>query len=177
MREAAERIAAELRRTPPAGIDAEEIGEGVELLHWLADGHFTFLGYREYSLTGTDTDEEDALVGLNGTGLGILRHDQRRESSSYGRLTPQARSKSRERSLLVLTKANSRATVHRTGYLDYIGVKTFDETGRVVGERRFLGLFASSAYTGSVLYIPVVRRKVSAVLDRGETGDGARTAR
>jgi glutamate dehydrogenase len=34
----------------------------------------------------------------------------------------------------------------------------------VVGERRFIGLFASSAYTGSVLEIPVVRRTVGAVL-------------
>ena len=41
--------------------------------------------------------------------------------------------------LLVLTKANSRSTVHRPAYLDYVGVKTFDAAGEVVGERRFLG--------------------------------------
>jgi glutamate dehydrogenase len=165
MRAAAEQIAAELRESPPPGLEAEDVAEGVELLEWLADGHFTFLGYREYGLTERDGDE--VLVGRNGTGLGILRHDQRAESSSFGRLTVQARAKAREHRLLVLTKANSRATVHRTGYLDYIGVKVFDADGEVIGERRFLGLFASSAYTGSVLDIPVVRRKVAAVLDRG----------
>ena len=53
------------------------------------------------------------------------------------------------RPLLVLAKANSRATVHRPAYLDYVGVKTFDEHGEVVGERRFLGLFSSAAYTES----------------------------
>jgi glutamate dehydrogenase len=164
MRAAAQQIAAELRETPPPGVDAEEVAEGCELLEWLADGHFTFLGHRQYLLT--ERDDEEILAGLNGTGLGILRHDQRTESSSFGRLTPQARAKAREHHLLVLTKANSRATVHRTSYLDYIGVKTFDEAGEVIGERRFLGLFASSAYTGSVLDIPVVRRKVAAVLDR-----------
>ena len=165
MRSAAEQIAAELREAPPVGLDAEDVAEGVELLEWLADGHFTFLGLREYALT--ERDGEEVLIGRNGTGLGILRHDQRAESSSFGRLTAQARAKAREHRLLVLTKANSRATVHRTGYLDYIGVKTFDADGEVIGERRFLGLFASSAYTGSVLDIPVVRRKVAAVLDRG----------
>ncbi len=165
MRATAQRIAGELRQAPPVGLDAEDVAEGVELLEWLADGHFTFLGMREYALT--EHDGEEALLGRNGTGLGILRHDQRAESSSFGRLTPQARAKAREHRLLVLTKANSRATVHRTGYLDYVGVKTFDENGEVTGERRFLGLFASSAYTGSVLDIPVVRRKVAAVLDRG----------
>ena len=49
----------------------------------------------------------------------------------------------------MLAKANSRATVHRPAYLDYVGVKTFDENGEVVGERRFLGLFSSAAYTES----------------------------
>lgn len=165
MQAAAERIAAELRESPPVRLDPEDVAEGVELLEWLANGHFTFLGLREYQLT--ERDGEEALVGRNGTGLGILRHDQRAQSSSFGRLTAQARAKARERRLLVLTKANSRATVHRTSYLDYIGVKTFDASGEVTGERRFLGLFASSAYTGSVLDIPVIRRKVAAVLERG----------
>ena len=49
----------------------------------------------------------------------------------------------------MLAKANSRATVHRPVYLDYVGVKTFDDDGEVVGERRFLGLFSSAAYTES----------------------------
>jgi glutamate dehydrogenase len=165
MRGAAQRIAAELRDAPPSGLDADEVAEGTELLEWLAEGHFTFLGYREYDLVSRDGG--DVLVGRNGTGLGILRHDQRVESGSFSRLTQPARAKARERTLLVLTKANSRATVHRTGYLDYIGVKIFDAAGEVIGERRFLGLLASSAYTASVLDIPVVRRKVSGVLEAG----------
>jgi hypothetical protein len=76
------------------------------------------------------------------------------------------RSRAREKRLLVLTKANSRSTVHRPAYLDYVGIKTFDEAGEVVGERRFLGLFSSSAYTESALRIPVLRRKVMQVLER-----------
>src|SRR5215469_4422695 len=54
------------------GADAPaEIGE---LLRWLADGRFTFLGYREYDLvTGPDGM---ALTAVPGTGLGILRHDK-----------------------------------------------------------------------------------------------------
>ena len=51
----------------------------------------------------------------------------------------------------MLAKANSRATVHRPAYLDYVGVKTFDEAGEVIGERRFLGLFSSAAYTESLI--------------------------
>jgi glutamate dehydrogenase len=66
----------------------------------------------------------------------------------------------------VLTKANSRATVHRPSYLDYVGVKVFDESGTVIGERRFLGLLSSAAYTESLLRIPLLRDKVNAVLER-----------
>src|SRR5437764_989988 len=35
---------------PSADDDAESAGEVEALLRWLADGHFTFLGYREYDL-------------------------------------------------------------------------------------------------------------------------------
>src|SRR3546814_5835973 len=64
-----------------------------------------------------------------------------------------------EKRLLIITKANSRATVHRSAYLDYIGFKIFNDAGEVVGERRFLGLFSTAAYRTSVRELPVVRRK------------------
>ncbi len=140
----------------------DERDEAVELLRWLADDHFTFLGYREYVL---DTiDGEDALRAVTGTGLGILRTDQGL-SGSFGKLPPTVRAKAREKTLLVLTKANSRATVHRPTYLDYVGVKVFDDNGEVVGERRFLGLYTAAAYTESVMRIPVLRAKARAVLE------------
>ncbi len=66
----------------------------------------------------------------------------------------------------MLTKANSRSTVHRPAYLDYVGVKVFDDQGAVVGERRFLGLFTSAAYNESIQRIPVLRRKAAEVLSR-----------
>ena len=172
MRATATGLADELAAGSPAGIDPAEVAEAIQLLRWLADDHFTFLGYREYRLVGpqADGDDErvDALVAQSGTGLGILRTvaGSQASSTSFDRLTRQARSKARERTLLVLTKANTRATVHRRSYLDYVGVKLFDADGAVIGERRFLGLFASAAYVTSVRKIPVIDRKVDAVLER-----------
>ncbi|MEV0849603.1 NAD-glutamate dehydrogenase [Streptomyces sp. NPDC049954] len=171
MRDAALRIADELPAEFPEGPDAadlpdSDVEEARELLRWLAADHFTFLGYREYDLI-----DGDSLAAVPGTGLGILRSDPHHEkdedhpvSPSFSRLPADARAKAREHRLLVLTKANSRATVHRPSYLDYVGVKKFDEKGEVVGERRFLGLFSSAAYTESVRRVPVVRRKVDEVL-------------
>ncbi|MFI1165413.1 NAD-glutamate dehydrogenase [Streptomyces sp. NPDC020801] len=169
MREAATRLADGLPDEPvPADLPEQQVEEARELLRWLSADHFTFLGYREYQLRG-----DDCLAAEPGTGLGILRSDPQHGgddnhpvSPSFERLPADARAKAREHKLLVLTKANSRATVHRPSYLDYIGVKKFDENGEVVGERRFLGLFSSAAYTESVRRVPVIRRKVEEVLER-----------
>ncbi|MER6104279.1 NAD-glutamate dehydrogenase [Streptomyces sp. NPDC001832] len=167
MRDAALRIADDLPGEPLDDLADEEVNEARELLRWLAADHFTFLGYREYELK-----ETDALAAVPGTGLGILRSDPHHSvdeahpvSPSFDRLPADARAKARERKLLILTKANSRATVHRPSYLDYVGVKKFDADGNVIGERRFLGLFSSAAYTESVRRVPVIRRKVSEVLE------------
>ncbi|GAA0801659.1 NAD-glutamate dehydrogenase [Spirilliplanes yamanashiensis] len=147
---------------PP--VPDKDVTDTIELMRWLTADNFTFLGYREYHLT-TGEGGEQVLVADAGTGLGILRgeHSTPRVLSS---MAPEAFAQSLEKRLLILTKANSRATVHRSAYLDYIGVKVFDERGEVVGERRFLGLFSSSAYRTSVRDLPVVRRKVAEVLDR-----------
>ena len=64
----------------------------------------------------------------------------------------------------MLTKANSRATVHRPSYLDYVGVKQFAPDGTVLGERRFLGLYTTTAYKTSPRDIPLLRDKVERVL-------------
>ncbi|AUG77520.1 NAD-glutamate dehydrogenase [Kitasatospora sp. MMS16-BH015] len=170
MRDSALRLADELAEQPPAHLAEQEVGEAWELMRWLADDHFTFLGYREYDLA--EHEGEEVLRAVPGTGLGVLRSDPLSHdtdhhpvSEAFGRLSAPVRAKAHEKKLLVLTKANSRATVHRPAYLDYVGVKKFDAAGNVIGERRFLGLFSSAAYTESVSRIPVVRRKVQEVLD------------
>ncbi len=160
MRAAALAIAAELEATPPA-LPADEVAQGRELLSWLVDDHFTFLGYREYRLV--DDGDGDALAAVPGTGLGILRPDKPL-SGSFARLPDEARAKARQANLLIITKANSRSTVHRSAYLDYLGIKTFDADGNVTGERRFLGLFTSTAYSESIMRIPVLRDKAVSVL-------------
>ncbi len=144
-------------------VPESDLTDAVDLLTWLGNDHFTFLGYREYRLD--EVDGEQVLAAVGGTGLGILRADQP-HPRSLSSLAPEAYEKLLEKRLLIITKANSRATVHRHAYLDYIGFKTFDEQGNVVGEKRFLGLFTAAAYVQSVRDLPVVRRKVQTVLRR-----------
>ncbi|PPK92031.1 glutamate dehydrogenase [Kineococcus xinjiangensis] len=164
MRTKALELADELRDAPPAVLDRDELHTAERFLRWLADDRFTFLGYREYDLV--TEDGEDVLTARPGTGLGVLSDSRDRPRTPARRLSGPVREKAREPRALVITKANARATVHRPAYLDYVGVKTFDAEGRVVGERRFLGLLTSSAYTESVRRVPVVAEKVAAVMAR-----------
>jgi glutamate dehydrogenase len=161
MRQQVTEIVESLQTAPPTSLSAEEVDRGVAFLQWLGDDHFTFLGYREYHLDHEGDDE--FLRGVPGSGLGILRDDP--DLSAVGKLPAKAAELAREQTLLVLAKANSRATVHRPAYLDYVGVKTFDADGEVTGERRFLGLFSSAAYTESVWHVPLLREKADDVLN------------
>ena len=151
MTEQARDLAAELDEPAAARSPTTERHEANALLEWLADDHFVFLGYREYELV--DERRRGARCArVPGTGLGILRQKPRRaaRSQAFGRAVRSACARSpARRSLLILTKANSRATVHRPAYLDYIGVKRFDADGEVVGERRFLGLYTSARLQGA----------------------------
>jgi glutamate dehydrogenase len=171
MREQVDDILEELSSTS-SPVEVEELEEGAELLRWLADDHFTFLGYREYRLV--DKDGESGLEVMPETGLGVLRSEPRRE---FTPLRGTALELARAPHLLVMTKANSRATVHRPSYLDYIGVKRFSSDGEVLGERRFLGLFTHFAYKESTQRIPLLRGKVRAVFERAGFPEGSHDAK
>ncbi len=172
MHQQVSQIIEDLEEHPPP-LPADEVEQGKQLLAWLADDHFTFLGYREYRLDEVEGDS--VLRAVTGTGYGILRADQDM-SDSFGKLPPLVREKAREKTLLVLAKANSKATVHRPVYLDYVGVKVFED-GEVVGERRFLGLFSSTAYTESLTRIPVVREKAYAVMEAAGADPSSHTGK
>src|SRR5499433_1058842 len=158
MAEAALRLADRLETEGP-----KAPAETQALLRWLADNHFTFLGYREYDLV--EGEQGMALVSVPGTGLGILRHDKK-GSASFAALPPEVRARAKDPQRLILTKANSRSTVHRPSYLDYIAIKRVDASGGVIGEYRFLGLYTHEAYHESIARIPVLRRKLAEVLQR-----------
>ncbi|HEX9707236.1 MAG TPA: NAD-glutamate dehydrogenase [Steroidobacteraceae bacterium] len=154
-------VAAELGVAKVRG-QKNEIREAQALLEWMEDDHFTFLGYREYRLRRGP--RRDLLVPVAGSGLGVMRPAASRKPRSIV-LTGDVRTFARSTEPLIITKANSIATVHRSTYLDYIGIKTFDAAGNVTGERRFIGLWTSSAYSRSPREIPVLRHKIQRVID------------
>ncbi|WP_424184769.1 NAD-glutamate dehydrogenase [Actinokineospora sp. G85] len=161
-------LADQLEADPPAGVDPEQVHDGAALLRWLADDHFTFLGYRNNELVrpepGAEPSTEPALRAVLASGLGVLRKD----SLAARGLTagPDAVAHALAPNLLVLTEASAPSTVHRAAYPYHVGVKTFDADGAVTGEHRFLGVFTTTALHEDVLDIPVVERRVRQVIHR-----------
>ncbi|MDA1184255.1 MAG: NAD-glutamate dehydrogenase [Acidobacteria bacterium] len=168
--------AAAIRLDPPRSLSGDEVAEELEFLDWLLGDRFTFLGCRDYDLK--QEGGEAVLRVVPGSGLGILR-DTRRDAASatFAALPVSIRERARTPELLVLTKSSSRATVHRPGYTDYVGIKRFSAAGDVIGERRVLGLYTSAAYRNSVLEIPVLRRKVRDAIDRSGVVPGSHQAK
>lgn len=151
----------ELEKNCPPQIDPDDHEEAIAFLEWLVKDNFTFLGYDEYLLEGHELQRDpNSLLGV--FRLDDPRYDERirteegiNEQGSY-ELVPQ---------LLSFAKSAHHSRVHRPTYPDYITVDRYDDDGNVIGERRFFGLFTSTVYNESPRNIPVLRRKLKAVMD------------
>ena len=172
LHEAVAEIGAAPKTLPPT-----LVAESRAFLEWLAEDHLTLLGYRQHELV--TAKGQDALRLVTGSGLGVLRESEaEKASASFAELPPSARALAHAPTpLLVVTKANTRSTVHRPGYTDYIGVKRYDKNGKVVGEHRFLGLFTSTAYSARVAETPLLRGKVEAIAERAGLPPGGHLAK
>ena len=151
--------------TQPPKIAKSEIEETRAFVEWILDDHFTFLGYREYDHVGTGAQQK--LKAQPG-GLGLLRDANRAIFENWADDAPlpdEVRSFIRQPQLVMVTKANQRATVHRRVHMDVVGVKKFDASGKVTGERMTVGLFTSTAYSLSPTRIPMLRRKIARTMD------------
>ena len=151
--------------TPPSGVTAAEARETREFLRWIHDNHYTFLGFREYTLAGRKT----ALSLKKMTGLGILRNSRLSVFEKWDhkdKQPPEVHAFVGYPDLLMATKSNRRSTIHRPVHMDTIGIKRLDAQGRVVGLRMFVGLFTSTAYNRSPRYIPLLRRRLQLVMEK-----------
>ncbi|OAI48722.1 NAD-glutamate dehydrogenase [Gammaproteobacteria bacterium SCGC AG-212-F23] len=145
-------------------LDPADVAESKDFLRWIINNNFTFLGVRDYKLIGNDANR--ALQMVPGSGLGVLRDESTGVTSRrYADLPPQARKLALSKNVLIIAKTNTISTVHRMVYTDYIGVKRFNQKGELIGERRFIGLYTSTAYHSSPRQIPFLRHKVQKVVE------------
>ena len=148
-----------LAENPPP-VAPHAAAETTAFLDWLAADNFTLLGVRRTDLTNGSA-----------TGLGLLRDP---DFTVWG--ADDARPALDSPEPLIVSKAAAQSTVHRPVNFDMISVKGYDRAGRTTSETRFIGLFTSSALATSPRSVPLLRRKVGAVIDslgfdpRGHTG-------
>ncbi len=150
-----------LKKHPP-GDKSQDTLEAMAFLSWIADDNFLFLGCREYELVkGKKTD---GFKIVEGSGYGILRDELAAiPQVDVMPVTNKADDFISGPYPLVVTKATTKSIIHRPVYMDYIGVKKFNAKGEVVGEFRFLGLYASFVYHTRVDAVPLIRKKVQKV--------------
>ena len=151
----------------PPPIAVEELAEALEFMQWILDNHFTLMGVRTFDFTGNVAKGD--LKPKARDGLGILRNPKvqvLRRGAEMVSYTPELVEFMGTAAPLIITKANVRSNVHRRAHMDYIGIKRFNDDGRLIGELRVVGLFTSTAYTRSPRYIPILRRRVNQVVKR-----------
>jgi glutamate dehydrogenase len=142
-----------------------EVEEMMDFLNWLREENFVFLGHRSYDIVGEGDDR--VLRVEPESGLGVLRseeHSRWADGVPLDEVPGPLRQRILGGPLLIISKTNAEATVHRRARMDYIGVKKLDDKGKIVGERRFLGLFTSKAYNEHADVIPILRHKLQAIL-------------
>lgn len=141
----------------------EEVMETIKFLEWLQNKHFTFLGYREYELR----DKE--LYTVPNSGLGVLRDDGKgSKSKSFANLPDDLKSEALRPQLLLFSKSNNLSVIHRPVYMDFIGIKQFNDHGEVIGEHRFLGLLTAEAYRLLPREIPLLSHKIDGIVNSVE---------
>ncbi len=152
------------RRNPP-DISSPVLAETLHFLAWLADHNFTFLGMREYAASGSG--KKMHMEPIKNGGLGILEDPEYyflRKGPEYVEMTDEHQVFFEKPDPVMVTKANIQARVHRRAHLDYIGVKLFDQSGKLTGELRMVGLFTSMSLATPHTEVPLVRRKISEVM-------------
>ncbi|AMG31874.1 NAD-glutamate dehydrogenase [Grimontia hollisae] len=146
--------------------------EALDFLGWIASHNFTFMAYKYYELNAIEGDYE--LKASTQEGLGLAKKlDPKRPGLRLSEMPESARATALRKDLLVINKASSQSRVHRPAYMDYIGIKCFDKKGNVVGEHRFHGLYASSAYNQATSNIPVLKNKVRRILETSGYYEGS----
>jgi glutamate dehydrogenase len=137
--------------------EAEQVAK---LLGWLARQNFVFLGAVSCVL------DDGSLEVVAGSQLGLLRGSDSLDPAFAG-----------GDQLVSIARADAEVAVHRRARPTCIAVRKFDHDGRVIGEDRFIGLFAAAAYRSAVGTIPLIRERVSWVLARSKVDPSSHTGR
>lgn len=158
-----DRLASIIKAFPsrPFPQDDKAKNQTIKFLNWLYEHNFTLMGYRHYDAKAIKGDHR--WVADNDSSLGLMKNSKSERDRVLSNIPDSARAEALSKNPLMLTKTNSRSRVHRPAYMDYVGIKQFDEQGNVVGEDRFIGLYSAAFYNSSATQLPVLQEKIDAI--------------
>lgn len=141
----------------------DSASEALSFLQWAEDKAFIFLGYAEYDVI----DKKDELIfQINDkTKLGIFKKSNPDDLLTIDKNFIKDYSYY-EKNLIEIVKCQNKSLVHRPVHLDNIRIKKYDKNGKVIGEYRFFGLFTSIVFYEQAHKIPLIRTKISSVIQR-----------
>jgi len=160
------------------GFKEKNVSLAVEFLEWLLDDNFIFLGYREYAYDLKHP--KNPVQPKHDSSLGVLEQqgkDALRTIINAGAHSEEERAFAESNELLLITKSSRRSTVHRSVFMDIIGIKRMDKNGNVIGERRFIGLYTSRAYSRSAQTVPVLKDKIDWVINKADYDKGGHNSK
>ena len=151
---------AKAERESLQGSDEDALNKSyIDLLDWLRNDNFTFLGYREYRYETKEKVNE--FVGITGSELGTLKTDKEvdllDDVSDCSLLT---------RETLIFAKSSTLSRIHRPAYPELLIVNRVDIDGNIIGQHRFLGLFTARVFNQDPNNIPIVRDKITAIIQK-----------
>ena len=142
--------------TLQSNISQGESRELAELLHAFTDGGFIFLGYTEW---------EAIKNSVPLTSLGLFKDSLEHSSSFLGEAAEDARNLENRKELFSITKTFTRSVVHRSIRVLLLTVREWDAQGSTTRIHTFLGMLSSTLRSRESFYVPVVRRKLSHILE------------
>jgi glutamate dehydrogenase len=150
----------------------ESSSQAIDFIDWITDKNFIFLGAKEFDFK-KDQNKKYFLSEVKASSLGVSR-------SQHKDLKPTIINNSHQEILnyindqchVEIVKSRYKSQVHRIANAERIRIQKI-KNGKVVGERRFIGLFTSSAYNGGINFIPLIKDKIAQVVENSGFANGS----
>lgn len=142
-----------------------ETKEIKEFISWVNDGHFIFLGAKQFDVKESK-EHKYMLEEVKGSELGVFRsqHEEfqpKVANTSFAEVTDSVENPF----VIEILKSRYKSYIHRLGNAERIRIQKISQEGKVIGEYRFVGLFTSGVYNHSAISIPLISNKISKAIE------------
>lgn len=129
--------------------------EHIDFLNFLLDDNFIFLGYTKGLVS-----ENKIKTIKSSESLGLLSH------KNYNTEVEQLQDYTLSKLAINIKKSELKSEVHRKSYMLCVTIKSFDQQGNCDSVHVFYGFLITKVYYMSVLNIPLIRDKISYVIEK-----------